>query len=198
MSNSSLNYLPYIRKKSHCKKSNKCNTRLVLVHFSPLSGKVLCLSSPIQPGCLADMLLSCCSGTFLHPHLVNALAFLLGCIPCVLNLITSCNLFYFLCLVEPILQKLPKNKHRQGKIWGPSSISKYKCVYFMFTFYLFFNQVLAFTIAVEKLYAILGANLFFPQKLQTFHFISSSYNKYFFSACYVPDPVPNTRNIFTN
>lgn len=75
--------------------------------------------------------------------------------------------------MEPIFPKVPKEEYTQGKIWEPLSVSKYKCVYSVLTFYLFFNWVLAISVAVEKLYVILALNPSF-QKLLDFplhHFI---------------------------
>ena len=63
--------------------------------------------------------------------------------------------------------------YSQGKILQPLSISKYKCVYSTLTFYLFFNWLLAFSVAPEKLYVIWDPNSSFQKLIDSTlpHFI---------------------------
>ena len=61
----------------------------------------------------------------------------------------------------------------QGKILRPLSISKYKCVYSTLMFYLFFNWLLAFSVAPEKLYVLWDPNSSFQKLIDSTlpHFI---------------------------
>ena len=101
---------------------------------------------------------------------MNAFISVLDYTPCFLDHMT------FYIIFPPFEEPISRSSLRaysQGKILWPLSISKYECVYSMLTFYLFFNWLLAFSVAPKKLYAIWGPNSSF-QKLMDFtlpHFI---------------------------